>query len=187
MKRWQQLVIIYHRTFFLASWFATPHQIPRQIISCGGSKITLFIPTTISHSPQCFLLALQDGKSLLPFGPEDRYSHTSKRKRFYSFVFIYFFSSSMRSSSHFGLSVAYFVCFILLLLAQHFSIAEAQPSPGFYVSSQVAPISFYQGFRNLWGPQHMILQQDTLTVWLDRSSGNVSLLFLLFHILWFYT
>ncbi|KAJ8441287.1 hypothetical protein Cgig2_013394 [Carnegiea gigantea] len=78
----------------------------------------------------------------------------------------------MGSSLHFGLSVAYFVCFILLLLAQHFSVAQAQPSPGFYVSSQVAPISFYQGFRNLWGPQHMILQRDTLTVWLDRSSGS---------------
>jgi len=84
----------------------------------------------------------------------------------------------MDSSLHFAQFGATFVCFVLLLLAQ----SQAQPSPGFHPSSQVAPLSFYQGFRNLWGPQHMSLQQDTLTVWLDRSSGNALLLFLLFQI-----
>lgn len=45
------------------------------------------------------------------------------------------------------------------------------PSPGSYPSSRVGSIAFQQGFRNLWGPQHQTLDQETLTIWLDRSSG----------------
>ncbi|KNA17445.1 hypothetical protein SOVF_079890 isoform B [Spinacia oleracea] len=54
----------------------------------------------------------------------------------------------------------------------HLCNAQAQPSPGYYPSFQVAPLGFYQGYRTLWGPQHQRLQQGTLTVWLDRSSGS---------------
>ncbi|CAO2813016.1 unnamed protein product [Amaranthus hypochondriacus] len=51
-------------------------------------------------------------------------------------------------------------------------LSNAQPSPGFYPSSQVSPIGFYQGFRTLWGPQHQNVKEGTLNVWLDRSSGS---------------
>lgn len=65
-----------------------------------------------------------------------------------------------------------FVCFIVLVLFHIIHLNSAQPSPGYYPSSQVSPVSFYQGFRTLWGPQHQRLQQGTLNIWLDRSSGS---------------
>ncbi|KMT02341.1 hypothetical protein BVRB_9g205660 [Beta vulgaris subsp. vulgaris] len=63
-----------------------------------------------------------------------------------------------------------FLTIISFFLYSHYS--NAQPSPGYYPSSQVAPLSFNQAFRTLWGPQHQSVQQGTLTVWLDRSSGS---------------
>lgn len=50
---------------------------------------------------------------------------------------------------------------------------QAQPSPGYYPSSRVGSIGFNQGFTNLWGPQHQRLDQNTLTLWLDQSSGHM--------------
>ncbi|OVA06946.1 Glycoside hydrolase [Macleaya cordata] len=49
---------------------------------------------------------------------------------------------------------------------------NAQPSPGYYPSSKFRTIGFYQGFRNLWGPQHQKVEQNSLTIWLDSSSGS---------------
>ncbi|KAL8152218.1 hypothetical protein V2J09_009978 [Rumex salicifolius] len=46
------------------------------------------------------------------------------------------------------------------------------PSPGYYPSSSIVPTSFNNGYRTLWGPQHQSLQNNILTVWLDRSSGS---------------
>lgn len=58
----------------------------------------------------------------------------------------------------------------LLLMITHLS--NAQTSPGYKPSSQVAHVMFNQGYRTLWGSQHQSLQQDTLTLWLDRTSGS---------------
>ncbi|KAK2978725.1 hypothetical protein RJ640_015256 [Escallonia rubra] len=52
------------------------------------------------------------------------------------------------------------------------SNAQGPPSPGFYPSSRVRSIGFNQGFRNLWGSQHQSIGQDSLNIWLDRSSGS---------------
>ncbi|KAL2924708.1 putative xyloglucan endotransglucosylase/hydrolase protein 32 [Bienertia sinuspersici] len=68
--------------------------------------------------------------------------------------------------------MATFLCVIGLLLMSNLS--NAQLSPGYFPSKQVAPLSFDQGFRTLWGPQHQKFQQGTLTVWLDRNSGYFS-------------
>ncbi|CDP07041.1 unnamed protein product [Coffea canephora] len=46
------------------------------------------------------------------------------------------------------------------------------PSPGYYPSSRVASLGFNQGFRTLWGPQNQRVDQGSLTIWLDRSSGS---------------
>ncbi|KAH9607620.1 hypothetical protein KSS87_014130 [Heliosperma pusillum] len=62
-------------------------------------------------------------------------------------------------------------CVIVLIMISN-SLINAQPSPGYYPSSQVASKSFYQNFRTLWGAQHQNVQGDTLTLWLDRSSGS---------------
>lgn len=50
--------------------------------------------------------------------------------------------------------------------------AQNTPSPGYYPSSRVSSIGFGQGYSNLWGPQHQRVEQGTVTIWLDRSSGS---------------
>ncbi|KAG9154260.1 hypothetical protein Leryth_000717, partial [Lithospermum erythrorhizon] len=45
-------------------------------------------------------------------------------------------------------------------------------SPSSKERKKVPSIGFNQGFRNLWGPQHQSLNQDSLTIWLDKSSGS---------------
>nr|AFK34415.1 unknown [Medicago truncatula] len=62
--------------------------------------------------------------------------------------------------------------FVVLSLTIFGSNAQGPPSPGYYPSSKISPISFSQGFRNLWGPQHQGLDQSSLTIWLDSNSGS---------------
>ncbi|CAL9038208.1 unnamed protein product [Musa banksii] len=68
------------------------------------------------------------------------------------------------------LRMASLVAFLLLLILR---TAISQPSPGFHPGSSLSPVSFYQGYGNLWGPQHQSVSQDqyTATIWLDSSSG----------------
>lgn len=68
--------------------------------------------------------------------------------------------------------MASFGCILVLLLVTYWSSSHAEPSPGYYPSFHVAPVGFFQAFRNLWGPQHQRVQDGALTVWLDRSSGS---------------
>ncbi|KAE8656866.1 putative xyloglucan endotransglucosylase/hydrolase protein 32 [Hibiscus syriacus] len=50
--------------------------------------------------------------------------------------------------------------------------AQGPPSLGYSPSSRVSSVTFNQGFRNLWGTQHQRLDQGSLTIWLDKSSGS---------------
>ncbi|KAH9734853.1 putative xyloglucan endotransglucosylase/hydrolase protein 32 [Citrus sinensis] len=52
------------------------------------------------------------------------------------------------------------------------SFAYWPPSPDYWPSSKFSSMSFYKGFRNLWGPQHQRDEQNALTIWLDSSSGR---------------
>ncbi|OAY51522.1 xyloglucan endotransglucosylase/hydrolase protein 31 [Manihot esculenta] len=61
---------------------------------------------------------------------------------------------------------------LLILLISSSTTAQNPPSPGYSPSSRIGTIEFDQGFRNLWGPQHQRLDQGTLTIWLDTSSGS---------------
>lgn len=45
------------------------------------------------------------------------------------------------------------------------------PSPGYWPSSKVRSMRFYQGYRNLWGPSHQKVDNSALTIWLDSTSG----------------
>lgn len=65
------------------------------------------------------------------------------------------------------------VLMIMMMMLSVSSIVSAQdpPPPGYYPSSGFDAITFDQGFRNLWGPQHQIVDQGSLTIWLDSSSG----------------
>ncbi|XP_059430369.1 probable xyloglucan endotransglucosylase/hydrolase protein 32 [Corylus avellana] len=62
--------------------------------------------------------------------------------------------------------------YLALLFMISSTISHAQPSPGYYPSSEINPISFGQGFRNLWGPQHQRQEQGSLAIWLDSTSGS---------------
>nr|XP_043612734.1 probable xyloglucan endotransglucosylase/hydrolase protein 32 [Erigeron canadensis] len=46
------------------------------------------------------------------------------------------------------------------------------PSPGFYPSSKFRSMTFNQGFKNLWGPSHQSINNNALSIWLDRTSGS---------------
>ncbi|XP_057507496.1 probable xyloglucan endotransglucosylase/hydrolase protein 32 [Actinidia eriantha] len=61
---------------------------------------------------------------------------------------------------------------LLLIFIVASSNAEGPPSPGYYPSSKIGSIGFDQRFRNLWGPQHQNVDQGSLTIWLDSSSGS---------------
>ncbi|KAL3579664.1 hypothetical protein D5086_017499 [Populus alba] len=61
---------------------------------------------------------------------------------------------------------------ILLIIPLTITTAQNTPSPGYYPSSRVSSIGFGQGYSNLWGPQHQRVEQGTVTIWLDRSSGS---------------
>ncbi|XP_022935114.1 probable xyloglucan endotransglucosylase/hydrolase protein 32 [Cucurbita moschata] len=68
--------------------------------------------------------------------------------------------------------MAFFFFLLLLLLSPAAAAASWPPSPGFWPSTHVRSMEFYKGFRNLWGPQHQSLSQDTLSIWLDRTTGS---------------
>ncbi|KAF6171451.1 hypothetical protein GIB67_017975 [Kingdonia uniflora] len=59
------------------------------------------------------------------------------------------------------------LCLILMV-----PLTNAQPSPGFWPSSKFRTIGFSQGYKNLWGPQHQRVDQNSLTIWLDSNSGS---------------
>ncbi|KAK8596515.1 hypothetical protein V6N12_065001 [Hibiscus sabdariffa] len=65
-----------------------------------------------------------------------------------------------------------FSLFLAVFLIVSPSNAQVPPSPGFSPTSRVSAVTFDQEFRNLWGPQHQKLDQSSLTIWLDKSSGS---------------
>ncbi|XP_030454132.1 probable xyloglucan endotransglucosylase/hydrolase protein 32 [Syzygium oleosum] len=71
-------------------------------------------------------------------------------------------------SLHFSLPII----LIVIGIAWASTSAQGPPSPGYYPSSRFGSIGFDQGFRNLWGPRHQRLDQGSLTIWLDTSSGS---------------
>lgn len=62
--------------------------------------------------------------------------------------------------------------FVFMMFPSRSTNALGPPSPGYYPSTEIGSTGFNQGFGNRWSPQHQSLDQGTLTVWLDRSSGS---------------
>ncbi|KAK9126598.1 hypothetical protein Scep_015444 [Stephania cephalantha] len=60
------------------------------------------------------------------------------------------------------------LCSLIFMLCS----TNAQPSLVYSPTSKFRTVGFYQGFRNLWGAQHQRFDQNTLTIWLDSSSGG---------------
>ncbi|XP_051132205.1 probable xyloglucan endotransglucosylase/hydrolase protein 32 [Andrographis paniculata] len=64
---------------------------------------------------------------------------------------------------------------LLLLLIILLPLAhggQRPPSPGYYPSSRFRSMSFRQGYRNLWGPNHLSFDNNGINIWLDRNSGS---------------
>jgi hypothetical protein len=70
--------------------------------------------------------------------------------------------------------MGYLLPFLIIFAWSH--CTNAQPSPGYYPSGTFRSIAFSEGYSNLWGPQHQSLSQDqsALTIWLDKSSGQLT-------------
>ncbi|GFS45789.1 xyloglucan endotransglucosylase/hydrolase 32 [Actinidia rufa] len=68
--------------------------------------------------------------------------------------------------------MAFFIPLVLILMIQPSNASSWPPSPGHYPSSKFRSMTFYQGFRNLWGPQHQRMDNNALAIWLDSSSGS---------------
>lgn len=66
----------------------------------------------------------------------------------------------------------FFILCLLFLVHCTNSIGSFPPSPGYYPSKKFRSVSFWQGYRNLWGPQHQRLDNHALTIWLDQTSGS---------------
>ncbi|KAL0347147.1 UNVERIFIED_CONTAM: putative xyloglucan endotransglucosylase/hydrolase protein 32 [Sesamum calycinum] len=61
---------------------------------------------------------------------------------------------------------------ILLIAPLTANAGQWPPSPGYYPSTRFRSMSFYQGYRNLWGPGHQNVDNNGITIWLDRNSGS---------------
>lgn len=61
---------------------------------------------------------------------------------------------------------------LLLILPYSTNAGYWPPSPGYYPSSKFRSMSFYNGYRNLWGPAHQRVDNNGITIWLDQHSGS---------------
>lgn len=120
----------------------------------GSTLILLFISKCITML-----------SSLLPYTPPS-FQHFS----IHIFIFFLHFQKKIlkKMSTIFFLPI--FLCFIFL----HSTNANYWPiSPGYYPSTKFKSMSFYQGFKNLWGPNHQSVDNNGINIWLDRNSGLI--------------
>lgn len=87
----------------------------------------------------------------------------------HTLIKIILLSAITLSQTFFFMALFLFAIFILM---PSLTNAYWPPSPGYWPSSKFQSLSFYKGFTNLWGPQHQTLEQNGLTIWLDRTSGS---------------
>ncbi|XP_042054167.1 probable xyloglucan endotransglucosylase/hydrolase protein 32 [Salvia splendens] len=64
------------------------------------------------------------------------------------------------------------VVLLLLFISSVANAGEWPPSPGYYPSSRYRTMSFYQGYKNLWGPAHQTVDHNGVTIWLDKTTGS---------------
>lgn len=67
---------------------------------------------------------------------------------------------------------------LIALIPPMVNAGQWPPSPGYYPSSRYRSMSFYKGYRNLWGPGHQSVDNNGVTIWLDRNSGFDGILFI---------
>ncbi|KAL6574882.1 putative xyloglucan endotransglucosylase/hydrolase protein 32 [Orobanche minor] len=64
------------------------------------------------------------------------------------------------------------VVVIIILIVPLSTAGQWPPAPGYYPSSRFRSMSFYQGYKNLWGASHQSVDNNVITLWLDRNSGS---------------
>ncbi|EPS62787.1 hypothetical protein M569_12004, partial [Genlisea aurea] len=60
---------------------------------------------------------------------------------------------------------------ILLIFYRSQVSGQNPPLPGFYLSNHFPSRRFDQLYANLWGPTHQRIENNGITIWLDRNSG----------------
>ncbi|KAM3341221.1 putative xyloglucan endotransglucosylase/hydrolase protein 32 [Capsicum galapagoense] len=69
-------------------------------------------------------------------------------------------------------TIFFFTIFLWFIILLPFTNANWPLSPGYYPSTKFRSMSFYQGFKNLWGPNHQSVDSNGIDIWLDRNSGS---------------
>lgn len=64
------------------------------------------------------------------------------------------------------------IIILFFMLTSSINAQDNPPSPGYNPSSRVDTVAFDQAYQNLWGPQNQRFDQNSLTIWLDQSSGQ---------------
>jgi hypothetical protein len=138
-----------------------PHnQPPYYLFTEGPAGCSLIYIKQFCHTLVSYIACLKLSASLY----RPAFMHTQ------SLCFLNNSSLHLSSSSSSSLFMAFFL-FLLLILMVPSSNAQWPPSPGYWPSSKFTSMSFYKGYRNLWGPSHQRFDQNALTIWLDRTSG----------------
>lgn len=86
----------------------------------------------------------------------------------------FYFLSSFPKKNFKKMSTIFFLPIFLCFIFLHSTNANYWPiSPGYYPSTKFKSMSFYQGFKNLWGPNHQSVDNNGINIWLDRNSGLI--------------
>ncbi|KAL3825861.1 hypothetical protein ACJIZ3_021890 [Penstemon smallii] len=70
------------------------------------------------------------------------------------------------------MALQFLLLLFIIFIVPFVNAAPWPPSPGFYPSSRFRTMNFYQGYRNLWGPGHQSVDNNGITIWLDKNSGS---------------
>ncbi|KAL2481357.1 putative xyloglucan endotransglucosylase/hydrolase protein 32 [Abeliophyllum distichum] len=65
-----------------------------------------------------------------------------------------------------------FLPLLFILFVPSTNAGNWPPSPGYYPSTKFRSMSFFQGYRNLWGPGHQNTDNNGIAIWLDKTSGS---------------
>lgn len=147
--------------------------------------LVIYIQTVPSYFSSSIGTYLAGAVLFSPFSVH--YSHTDlcnivcthqNQSSIYTFCSLCFFlASSIYHNNSFIYMALFLVAMLILSIPSSLNAWSWPPSPGYWPSSKFRSFSFYQGFRNLWGPQHQKLDQNALTIWLDSTSGSFIIIY----------
>ena len=156
-------------------WLAMSSYQPTYYLPCevGPNVFPYLYPTHISHFSSIKKIPLKKSIQCSLLFP---CIETKRKKQSHSVFPSQKQNTKMPSKTSLLLMPHFLSLFLFLLtLSPAPSNAQDPPSPGYNPSSQINSIAFDQGYRNLWGPKHQSVDQGQLTIWLDSTSGLLTL------------